>query len=411
MKKLKFFAFALAASALAFTFTSCNGDDPIAPPPPPPPGIHLLGSAIGITVPGELTQFFPGINEYGQVLDERIHEMYTWLEPGTFQIVSVMAGEITRRIGGTETGYTYPGQDRTEGGHDQAWGARFYRPDVDGTFTITEAGLHHIAYFQGEPGTNMNPLIMIARVDMGMRGDFNGWGFTSLGTPSREGNTLRWDWEGELRSGNFKLAYNGGWKLPMLFVDGEPVWDVIMINTNLGGSPLIPGGDDILLSILPGTYRITLEWRPTHVHHGFSNLTFTPLDVDVVNPAEDWTVGLSGNAFPAFCEWCSPGDGVLAVFSPEQTTVTNNETFAGTYVWTISNLEMSAGGGFQLRGAGGDWIPRQSFEITGDPDNFSPITQTGNAIITEGRTYNITITVVFDGISATSRVLHFEIVQ
>ena len=55
MKKLKYFAFALAASALAFTFTACNNDDdgPAVLPPVVDPPVQTWENAPEIAPPGE----------------------------------------------------------------------------------------------------------------------------------------------------------------------------------------------------------------------------------------------------------------------------------------------------------------------------------------------------------------------
>ena len=424
MKKLRFFAFALVASALAFK-TSCNGDDN-GPSEILEDAFYLQGPATEFSSPTAHAMFFGGVNEYGQVPDGRIHEMYAFLNPGTFYIAVVEGGRVARTIGGTATGYEYPGQDRTSGGGDQAWGARFYTPVEGGTFTITEAGLHHIVYFQGDQAANFAPLVMVARADMGLRGDINGWGFTSLGTPERVANGLDWSFEMPITSfGQFKLAYNGGWKLPMLFDDGNPVWDVIMINTNLGAqggndgdvSPpitaMLQGGPNWAISGNPGLWRFTLSWRSNVMGHGFTSLTATFLEAIIIDPA-GWYVGFSGGIFPNHCGWCAPNDpdGVLATLSTEQTNVTNAENNAGTYVWTIENLQIDAGDGaegrgFQLR-VDGAWVGGANFTITGDTGNFSG---SGDVAVAVARTYNVTITIEFSGTAVTSRTVNFEPVQ
>jgi len=246
--------------------------------------------------------------------------VHAWLDPGTFYIAVVEGGQIARRIGGTATHYEYPGQDRTEGGGDQAWGARFYTPVEGGTFTITEAGLHHIVYFTGDDSEGFAPLVMVVRAEMGLRGALNGWGFTSFGTPTRVANGLDWSVEVGVRNiGQFKISYNGGWKLPMLFDGGDPVWDVIMINTNFGATSgsdgdqtppinaMLQGGPNWGLEGESGTYRFTLQWRGNVMGHGFTGLTATrtgDYDGEILFPDNLFVVGDGTRA-----GW-SPADGI-----------------------------------------------------------------------------------------------------
>jgi len=72
MKKLNFFAFALAASALALTTSCNNNDDNNGPGEIIEDAFYLQGQATEFSGLTAHAMFFPGINEYGQALDVRV---------------------------------------------------------------------------------------------------------------------------------------------------------------------------------------------------------------------------------------------------------------------------------------------------------------------------------------------------
>jgi len=421
MKKLKFFAFALAASAVAFTLTSCSDDDPVVvPPPPPPPTIHILGEATEFDEPTIYSMFFAGRNEANNnALDPRIHEMYAWLEAGTFYIAVLEGAETARTFGGTPANFTYHGQDDREfvGGRNGAWGGRFYRPENEGTFTITEAGLHHIVYFQGDE--NLDPIVMIAKIDyMGLRGGLNSGSFSPF-VATRVADGVDFERIGFFRNDNwFKLAYNAGWKIPLAPFN-ETAWNTdnfpnvpVVVNTNFGGAinDLVVGAGDLRTAGLEdGNFRLSLAWRSNREGHGFT-LAIERLG-EFFAPAEDWEVRLRGNNIV--------GDGWQ---NTEAATLTTSEP--GRAVFTMENLELASGGyfGFPIFVDGAElrWFSPVSepvaMEVTGDTDYLGLLnedgTPRGTVLVTETRTYNITFTFEFNADEAafTSATAHFELV-
>ncbi|MCL2412821.1 MAG: hypothetical protein FWC98_01635 [Bacteroidales bacterium] len=128
---------------------------------------------------------------------------------------------------------------------------------------------------------------------------------------------------------------------------------------------------------------------------------FLELESRVIDPST-WSVEIHGDL-----------DGTgwhdhFAAFSSELTTITNPANNAGTFVWTIENIEILAGSEFGTRIAG-SWFNGAAIEITGDTGNFSG---DGNVSVENTQTYNVTFTIEFNGVSIVGRpVVNFAPVQ
>jgi hypothetical protein len=387
MKKCKWLLLAVAAIATVFA-TSCKKSNPKIEFED---GIYLIGDAIGFANPEDKARFYIGQNEAAvpKQIDPRINEKYAWLEAGkTFRIGIVEAGKFSK-IGGDASSH----QANVE---HSASGAKYFTPKKDGTFSCTETGLYHVIYYTGNPEN----LIVITKVDFGIRGELNSWGFTSLGAPIKVEGGVNYRLENfPARPCIFKLAYNSGWKLPLVFV-GD-----VMVNaeTSLGGTmnTLVPGGGNIELTADPAIYTVTLEWR-VGATHGFSKLAFTRTGTYYPDPAE-WVVGFSGSAVGS---WEAPEGDRLAEYSADLSSVTNATTKEGIYVFTISELEFIAGKAFKFRCDGG-WFGWDKFTITGDIPNFSEDSEDENIAVAETKTYKIKITLEYSGSAITSKTVDF----
>jgi hypothetical protein len=138
----------------------------------------------------------------------------------------------------------------------------------------------------------------------------------------------------------------------------------------------------------------------------------------LVNPAT-WQVGFSGTASGGW-HW---GGIFTAPYSSTESNVTDQTTGAGTYVWTMDNTTLFAGEQFKLRiwkaWSGGEWdhvndtwYGWEQFTITGDAGNFSDAEGKfgGNVGVVANRTYNVKISIEFDGATGISSTVNFEIV-
>jgi hypothetical protein len=382
-RTLKFIAFAVATTALVFT--SCKGkeDDPEILLD----GFYLLGEATEFSKPTANAMFFGGRNEEGQALDPRIKEKYVHLEGGkTFYIAEVAAGKEVGKIGGTATNFEYPGQDRTEGGGNEAWGAKYYRPLTDGTFTAPSTGLYHVVYFTGDEAADFLPIVMVVKTDWGFRGDLNDWGFTKA-TATKVADGYNFEWTGDYKGEKFKLTYNGGWKLPLVFdEEGDIEWGTVLVNTNLGGTMpnnLSPGGADMFPEVFPGEYKITFQWR-TSGNHGFSNLILTPINVQTPEDPGWEDLEIVGSAVGSWDDGFQLARG------------TNTGT---TYTWTGTAVELAADGedgwGFKIRTLG-TWEGRTNLgwdNVTIAGNDIANFYKRGDNIgVTAAGTYNVTVT-------------------
>lgn len=383
----------LAVAAIATMFaTSCRKN-------PNPKiefedGIYLIGDAVGFANPEDKALFFIGQNEATKELDPKINEKYAWLEAGkTFQIGIVEGGKF-RKIGGEASTHTVNG----DGGLIPS-GAKYFTPKNDGTLSCTETGLYHVIYYTGNPEN----LIVVTKVDYGIRGELNSWGFTSLGAPTKVEGGVNYRLENvTCKTGKFKLAYNNGWKLPLVF-SGD-----VMVNaeTSLGGtmSTLVPGGNDIQLDVNQGHYTVTLGWRvgPTH---GFSNLVFTFESAYYPNPAE-WKVNIHGSTISNDDDdW----QDAVATFSTDESDVTNTNTKAGTYVFNIVSVKMYGDHQFGLQ-IDGAWNSFADITITGDTANFTGAENDGtkgNIVVASTKTYKVKITLEYSGTEITSKTVDF----
>ena len=114
----------------------------------------------------------------------------------------------------------------------------------------------------------------------------------------------------------------------------------------------------------------------------------------ILDPAL-WPVLIHGSAVSGTSSWT---DAVPTFVS----------TADGTYVWSIQNLEMHGGGAFGIR-VNGVWYAFNTdpaLVITGDRDNF---TGTGNPEVTQTRIYNVTISVTVEDGDVVSVTANFVI--
>ena len=391
MKKNTFLLFAVVATAFVCA-TSCDKKGKEKEPEIYEDGMYLLGDATGFSSPAENALFFTGKNEANQTVDARIKEKFIWLETGkTFYIGIVEAGEVARKIGGTATPveYTFWGNDRTNGkAENEPWGVTYYLPEEDTTFTVEKTGLYHVVYFTGD--STAVPVIAVVNTEWGFRNnvfrnsDEEELGFVPFSSHTRVANGVDFTFEGQISSGHFKVAYNGGWKIPVNFnpENGDITWNV-MANTNFGGTlnELVSGGGDIIWKGLPGKYKVTMQWR-VGPEHGFSDLVFTPIEVHEPEAYEN--VGLIGGAVGGW----GPSDDIMF---PAAVRVDD------TYVYTLTNpVTFTGGGAFKIR-QNSNWnglnLGYNDLILAGDDvANFSD----AGGDIAVGVTTTYTVTFIFD---------------
>jgi hypothetical protein len=298
----------------------------------------------GFYIKGAVTPFadldFKGIlaagkNEVGQVMRPGMFEKYVALQAGAtgFNIVQV-SGQTT-----TTWGPATVESVSTDGLNEQ--------PNITiqkgtlgntGVFTVPTDGLYHVII------DTQTGVFVIAPVPYwAILGGSTALGWSDSQMPLVGGfsmTAMTFKIENlELREGNFKFRYGGGWKL-------EVNADTIKANTNFGGevngtlpnltTTLVPGGPDYLFDAAnEGVYTVTLDWT---VADGFkSKLTKT----GEVEPLPEYPeeMFLVGDA--TFYGWETPGSTDEALMHKAAGGVPTEGLF-----WKIAHLE--GGLGFKL---------------------------------------------------------------
>ena len=182
-------------------------------------------------------------------------------------------------------------------------------------------------------------------------------------------------------SGEFKVRVNGDW------IGGTGV----AISGDLEHE-----GDDNIKVKNSGIYdiKITFDWNGSAVSN--VKAAFTRKGDLLLNPA-NFVVGISG----VINTWGDPSGATKAAYNSTESQQTNATTKAGTYVYDIKGLTFS--GQFKFRRDGDWWGPSDGVTVTGvtltDAD--------GNYNLAEEGTYDIKITLTWDGNGVTAKKADF----
>ncbi|MBQ2797145.1 MAG: hypothetical protein IJF01_05395 [Tidjanibacter sp.] len=316
-------------------------------------GFYVIGDAVGVNeIVGE-AMMGAGYNENGPEKDDQgniidaaakrgqnqlrsgMYEKYVWLEAGKeFEIVYFDGEEQTRYGSALEDNVENKTSD-SDFPSSMSW-AKVGDLEIGAdapALKVEETGLYHIVL---DDASNVQdkadfPLIMVIKVDWGVRGDCNGWGWTKGEFKNNGDGSYTWTWtEQALKSGQkFKFAYNGGWKIAL------DVAAKIKANTNLGwttedGSDktLLQGGKDIIPSKEEhGYYKITLTYKMGKGAHG-NSFTYTAEKTGVLEVASPDNLYIIGSDFG---NWTLGSDGIV-----EMTPVNGKEAFWAVRYMTTS---------------------------------------------------------------------------
>ena len=166
-------------------------------------------------------------------------------------------------------------------------------------------------------------------------------------------------------------------------------WDV-----NRGGSFSVNAAVDAVqdgdnFKVPAGTYDIYLNAAADKAY--FMTDGKTPADAGEAEityiDASAIAVGFSGE----FNGWGDPADGFLAAFDSKN--VTDEATYAGTYVFKVSALELANGNQFKVRINSG-WFGTGDVTVEG----LSVVDVDGNIAAAEGGTFNVEISFAWDGL-------------
>jgi hypothetical protein len=290
--KNQFFKYSWLFIAAMVIFAACDKDDPDPDPDPQvEDGFYIRGDVTPFTVLTFNGLMAAGINEVGQEPRSGMYEKYLTLRSGGagFNIVQVAGADRT------EWGPASVESIDTEGADEQ--------PDItiqkgtigtSGVFTVPADGLYHVIL-----DTQTETFVIAPVPYWAIIGGATALGWSDTEMPMTGGfnqNELNFRVEGlELRAGDFKFRYGGGWKLE---IDGEDV----KANTNYGGvvsgtlpnltTTLVPGGDNYSLSSAQeGVYTVNMNWT---VADGFTSSLTKTGDVEELDyPEELYMIGAS----------------------------------------------------------------------------------------------------------------------
>jgi hypothetical protein len=207
-------------------------------------------------------------------------------------------------------------------------------------------------------------------------GGFNGWTVGDMAYKMTKG-TEYYEFKGFTLEADNEVKFNAG------------SWDI-----NRGGSfsanaalEAKDGGDNF--KVPAGKYDVYMDLKAEKIY--FMSEGKTPADageaVVTYVDASKVAVGLSGS----FNEWGDPAGAFLAEFASKE--VTDEATYAGTYSFELSGIEIANGNEFKVRINSG-WFGTAETTVEG----LTVTDNGGNIAAGEGGTFNVVITFAWDGL-------------
>lgn len=255
MKKLKLML--MAFIALSVSFSACQKNDNEPKPDVDEiveDGFYVSGAATGSEKLVANAIMAAGTNEANDnKVREGMYEKYIALKGGqTFQLLLKEGVKETKYGAELQAINLAPNGESVD---DQPIvTVQKGKLKENGTLKVEKDGLYHIVLDLNKAKDLEYAQIVIAPVSWGLRGGFNGWGFTEMTASQFDFSTMTFTAEGvEINSTDeFKFAYGQGWKIQL---DTE---GLVKSNTNLGDK-MQPGGANIKLDT-GAVYTVTLTW-------------------------------------------------------------------------------------------------------------------------------------------------------
>lgn len=378
MKKFSFLM--MMAAVAAFTFTSCKND------PKPQDlddivenGFYVTGEAVSMPNLVAQGQFAVGHNEANSnELREGMYEKYVVIEANKEFTFVLKEGDKNTNYTATLAKQELVSDGTNPMGYFGALSVG------NAAMKVEETGLYHIVLDLNQDGkldAAGGPQVIIAPVSWGISGGMNGWSMT---VGQKAANAYEWTWENVEIPGNteFKFKDENGWKI---FLDGET--QQVSANTNLGQN-MVPGAGNIAVAE-GGVYNIKLTWKLAkgNVEDGYTYEIVKAGDL-TLDPAT-FVVGISGE----MNSWGDPSGLQLAKYNAGKSNVTDAATKAGTYVYNMEGVTFADGVQFKFR-ANGAWIGLDGVTAATGVDLYE---NGGNISLNPAGTYNIEITLVWDG--------------
>jgi uncharacterized lipoprotein NlpE involved in copper resistance len=272
MKKL-FSVTGVAVLFAALTFVSCEKKENEKLED----GIYICGEATPYADPTAASMMRKTVDCAAGAVSNTLLEYYVPIQAGkTFQIATVIGNNVETKVGGA-LAMTY-----------SALPANYYTLAADGTFSVAEDGLYHIAY------ETVLGKVIIAKVNkMSVFGGEFGWGDADM-TASDGEKTYTLANVRCAANSEWKIRYNGFWDIgvddtaaPTVKVAtawGKGTNGVVFEGTK-GTMDLLPGGGNISVGACDkqGVYTFTMNlvdgaWVATMTKTGEVAMTGTPDD-------------------------------------------------------------------------------------------------------------------------------------
>lgn len=383
MKKLSLIMCAIAMMGVCFT--SCKKEQNTPIDNIVENGFYVLGPATGYadlqTKGVAVCQLAPGTNEATKEARVGMYEKYIVLEANKEFFFVHKAGDKT-------INYTAPIEKKelvADGQNPEGYFGLLAEGAT--AMKVAETGLYHIVLDLNEDkllDAAGGKQVIIAPVSWGISGGMNGWTMT---VGKKADNAYTWTWEGvEIPAGTeFKFKDEHGWKI---FLDGET--QQVSTETNLGAG-LVPGAANIKVEE-GGVYNITLSYSLAKGAIADSYKHEIKKTAELVLDPATFVVGISGT----MNSWGDPAGIYLAKFDANSSQIDANKV--GTYVYKMEGITFSADATFKFR-FNGAWLGFGGVEVSGV--NAVEAEKDQNYTGVEG-TYDIEMTVVWDGAQATS---------
>lgn len=335
-------------------------------------------------------------NEVTQENRSSLLELYIAVQAGSagFNIVQV-AGQTIKTYGpGTDFESSTDKWENDEPSVAIQRGSFIETTDV---FTVPENGLYHVVI-----DTELDQAVIVP-VHWGIIGAAtpNGWGGSTALTESAFNlNTMSWTLADiELRGGDWKYRYSGGWKVGLdstLDLGGGDKG--VKVNTNFGTAidNLEAGGANIVNTV-PGVYTATLTWT---LGEGYEATMTKTADLPLTN----WTgveldavgSGISADNTDATDDVSSWNWGNVIVADNAGVPVKNGDV----YTWTWTTVTLEANEGFKIRTLNGVAPPVNGANFDAGFSDLDVaassnkvVDLSGNLSVNTKGVYNMTITI------------------
>jgi len=397
MKKLSFFACALAFVGLAFTACEKGGD---APTPTIADGFYCVGPATAVASIDDAANLpkalmGAGTNEVDKSKRAGMYEKYIALEANKeFSLVLHKTGEADVVYGADlEEGEAISDNPTVPVSQYKGLLA------TNKTMKVDRDGLYHIILdlnLNGDLDDMGGAQIVVIPCAWGLRGDLNAWGYTAMeaGAFNKEHMEFVLNAYEVKASGSFKFAHSNCWKFNLDQSGAVKAENSIGTDaTEDGGeyTKLVAGGKNIPLKEI-GIYNFKLVWdlKGGTIANSFG-FTAEKAGAIVMDPA-DFVIGISGS----MNGWGAPAGAFKAAYKADQSTVTDQATKAGTYVYEFKSVTFPAASQFKFR-QDDQWLGLDAVTATGVTLSEAD----GNIAGVEG-CYDIVITLGWDGGQRTS---------